>query len=315
MTKFSIKSLKSEIDKAGNPVGQFEINKLKPGQGITIGNALRRVLLGDLAGTAITGIQILNTTDEFSTLEGVREDILELILNFKKVIIKNNSSNTTKELKIGKLKVQGPAIITASSIQTPLGLEIMNPNHYIGTISNSNTLEMEIIFEDGFGYKLAENSNKDNSIGTLQIDAIFMPILKVNYQVEQVYGDSTESLLITIVTNKSLTPKSALSKALQFLIQFFIELLESQIKNEIDNSDKINFKFLKEIRTDISVEELQLSVRSYNCLKRAQINTISDLLQYSPKKLQEIKNFGLKSTNEIFEALKNKLGIILTDLP
>ena len=305
-----IKCLKSERTESGIMFGQFLINSLEPGQGLTIGNLLRRVLLGDLGGTSITGIRLAGAKDEFSIITGVREDILEILLNLKGVIVK---SRTTKP-HFGYLKIKGPAIITANSIQLPPELEIINPNHYIATIATENTLEIEFKFDYGTGYKLAGQNTSKRSGDFLEIDAIFMPVKKVDFKIENIY-DSTnninERLIIEVWTNGSLKPEDAIYIASQSIIDLFNSIIENKCppKNP-ENINKIGLNILEQ-HTNIAIEELQLSVRAYNCLKRAQINTIGDLLEYSPEKLQELKNFGRKSSDEVFMTLKNKLGIIL----
>jgi DNA-directed RNA polymerase subunit alpha len=304
------KCIKSEKIESGSIYGQFLINSLRPGQGITIGNLLRRILLSDLGGTTITAVRIAGVRDEFSLVSGVREDILEILLNLKGIIFKSK----TKEIVFGRLKVKGPAVITASSIELPSDLEIVNPTHYIATISTSNFLEIEFKFEYGTGYKLAGQTFCDKSEDFLQVDAIFMPVQKVDFKIENVYDNSnsiTERLFLDIWTNGSILPEDAFLAGSQVVIDLFNLLIENKFSQEIpqlganSNMNQLN------PHTNIAIEELQLSVRAYNCLKRAQINTIGDLLEYSPEKLQELKNFGRKSADEVFATLKNKLGIIL----
>jgi len=310
MNNFYIKCLKSEKIHSGSMYGQFLINSLKPGQGITIGNLLRRVLLSDLGGTTITGVRIAGVRDEFSTIPGVREDILEILLNLKGIVLKNR----TTETQFGHLKVKGPAVVTASSIQLSSDFEVVNPNHYITTISTSNLLEIEFKFEYGTGYKLAGQTFCKKSQDFLQIDAIFMPVQKVDFKIENVYNNSnflTERLFLDVWTNGSISPEDAISSASQFIIDFFNSLMENQLTEELTDSLSENITTPKNPHTNIAIEELHLSVRAYNCLKRAQINTIGDLLEYSPEKLQELKNFGRKSADEVFTTLKNKLGIVL----
>jgi DNA-directed RNA polymerase subunit alpha len=311
MTELCIKCLKSETTDSGVAYGQFLLDSLSPGQGVTIGTLLRRILLGNLGGTAITGVRIAGATHEFSALEGIREDILEILLNLKGIVFKN----TTQESKLGRLKIQGPAVVTASCMDLDSNLEIVNPNHYIATISTNNVLEMEFKFEYGTGYQLAGQTAEQNSVDFLNVDAIFMPIQKVDFKIENVYGTNnhnTERLILEIWTNGSITPQDAIFESSQLIINLFSQLLENKVENQI-NDDEIEVKETSnEAHMNISIEELQLSVRAYNCLKRAQINSISDLLKYSPEKLQEIKNFGQKSADEVFDALKNKLGITLT---
>jgi DNA-directed RNA polymerase subunit alpha len=310
MNNISIKCLKSEKIQSGACHGQFVLNFLKPGQGITIGNQLRRVLLGDLGGVAISAVRIAGITHEFSTIPGVREDILEILLNLKGIVLKSK----LKDTQYGRLKVQGPSVITADLIQLPADLEIINQNHYIATISTSNILEIEFKFEYGTGYKLANQVFSDEDENYLQLDTIFMPVQKVDFKIENVYDSSnniSERLLIDIWTNGSISPNEALEYAAQIIIDLFLLLLNNKNTTEKNPLDLKNPSLSIEPYTNIAIEELQLSVRAYNCLKKAQINTVGDLLQYSPEKLQELKNFGRKSADEVFSTLKNKLGIIL----
>jgi DNA-directed RNA polymerase subunit alpha len=305
-----IKCLKSESTESGTSYGQFLINSLRAGQGITIGNLLRRTLLGDLGGTSITAVRIAGVRDEFSIITGVREDILEILLNLKGVVLKSK----TMDPQFGRLKIQGPAVITADQIQLPPDLELINPNHYIATISTSNLLEIEFKFEYGKGYKLAGQTFNDKAEDFLQMDAIFMPVQKVDFKVENVYDSAneiTERLILDIWTNGSITPEDAISEASQFIVDFFRSIIENKTDPDINESPNENLVIPLDPHTNIAIEELQLSVRAYNCLKRAQINTIGDLLEYSPEKLQELKNFGRKSADEVFMTLKNKLGIVL----
>ena len=310
MTNFYFKPLKSEKLQSGVCYGQFLINDLQPGQGITIGNHLRRVLLGDLEGTAISAVRIVGIRHEFATIPGVREDILEILLNLKGIVIKSN----TKDIKFGRLKVQGPLVVTADLISLPTGLEIVNKNHYIATISSSINLEIEFKIEHGTGYKLASQMFVDEDKSFLQIDSIFMPVQKVNFKIENVYDNEnsiTERLFIEIWTNGSIKPIDALKKACQIIINLFTSLIETKNTQELVEPKTNNNSLTIEPYTNIAIEELQLSVRAYNCLKKAKINTVGDLLQYSPEQLQELKNFGRKSADEVFSTLKNKLNIIL----
>ena len=310
MNNLYIKCLKSEKIESGSMYGQFLINSLQSGQGITVGNLLRRVLLNDLGGTAITGIRIAGVRDEFSLIVGVREDILEILLNLKGIIF----TNATNNISFGRLKIKGPAVVTANSIQLPSNIDIVNPNHYIATISSSNFLEIEFKFEHGIGYKLATQTFSDESEDFLETDAIFIPVQKVDFKIENVYNDSnniTERLFIDIWTNGSISPEEAISSASKFAIELLDSIMENKFPQKLDKSESTNNLTSINPHINIAIEELQLSVRAYNCLKRAQIHTIGDLLEYSPEKLQELKNFGRKSADEVFTTLKNKLGIIL----
>jgi DNA-directed RNA polymerase subunit alpha len=310
MNNISIKCLKSEKIQSGACYGQFVIHSLRPGQGITIGNQLRRVLLGDLGGVAISAVRIAGVTHEFSTIPGVREDILEILLNVKGIILKSK----TQTSQFGRLKIQGPCVVTADLIQLPPSFEIVNPNHYIATISSSNLLEIEFKFEYGTGYQLAVQTFSDEDDNYLQLDTIFMPVHKVDFKIENVYDTAnhmSERLFLDIWTNGSISPNEALESASQMIIDLFTLLIENKTSNEKNQLEPTTESIRMEPYTNIAIEELQLSVRAYNCLKKAQINTVGDLLQYSPEKLQELKNFGRKSADEVFSTLKNKLGIIL----
>ena len=310
MDDLFFKPLKSEKLHSSVCYGQFLVNNLEPGQGITIGNQLRRVLLADLGGMAISAVRIVGIRHEFATIPGVREDILEILLNLKGIIIKSD----TKDVKFGRLKVQGPLVVTADLIDLPAGLKIINPNHYIATVSTSINLEIEFKIEYGVGYKLASQLFADEDKNFLQIDTIFMPVQKVNFKIENVYENDnkiTERLLLEIWTNGSLEPLEAIKKACQVIIKLFTSLIE--LRDTKENVEPILNKGSLSVEpyTNIAIEELQLSVRAYNCLKKAKINTVGDLLQYSPEELQELKNFGRKSADEVFSTLKNKLNIIL----
>jgi DNA-directed RNA polymerase subunit alpha len=310
MNNISIKCLKSEQIKSGAQHDQFVIDSLRPGQGITIGNQLRRVLLGDLGGMAISAVRIAGVTHEFSTIPGVREDILEILLNLKGIVLKSQ----TQTAQFGRLKIQGPSVVTADLIQLPSDLEIVNPNHYIATISTANILEIEFKFEYGTGYRLASQTFLDETENYLQLDTIFMSVQKVDFKIENVYdafNNISERLFLDIWTNGSISPTEALESAAKIIIDLFTLLINTGHMNDNNEIEQKTQSISIEPYTNIAIEELQLSVRAYNCLKKAQINTVGDLLQYSPEKLQELKNFGRKSADEVFSTLKNKLGIIL----
>jgi DNA-directed RNA polymerase subunit alpha len=310
MNNISLKCLKSEKLESGICYGQFLINSLPPGQGITIGNQLRRVLLADLGGKSISAVKIAGVRHEFSTIDGVREDTLEILLNLKGIVFKGDS----KEVEFGRLRVEGPIVITADSIQLPDNLKIVNPNHYIATISTSKSFEIEFKIEYGTGYKLASQIFSEEDESYLQLDTVFMPVQKVDFKIENVYDSAnniTERLFIDIWTDGSILPDEALKAASEIIISLFTSLIEDKTENQNIEIKTNNQSLSIEPYTNIAVEELQLSVRAYNCLKKAQINTVGDLLQYSPERLQELKNFGKKSADEVFSTLKRKLGIIL----
>nr|YP_009398962.1 RNA polymerase a-subunit [Cliftonaea pectinata]ARW68031.1 RNA polymerase a-subunit [Cliftonaea pectinata] len=305
MTHFQIECIESKTQGAREQYGYFVLEPLRKGQGITVGNALRRTILSDLQGTAIVAVRIAGINHEFSTITGVREDVLEIILNLKEVILKSYSS----EPQIGRVRIQGPAIITSGLFDLPPEIELIDPKQYIATVCNNTIFEMEFKIERSSGYRLVNKGIDKKSIDFLQIDAIFMPAKKFNYTVEEKKINSDyveEKLFLEVWTNGSLSPQEAISQGANILTNFFYPLTNINFKAKNNNDDnkekKINL---------ILIEELQLSVRAYNCLKRAQIHSISDLLDYSQEELLEIKNFGQKSAEEVIEALKNRLNINL----
>ena len=305
MTHFQIECIESKTEKTNQQYGRFIIEPLKSGQGITLGNSLRRTLLADIEGTAIVNVRIAGVNHEFSTITGVREDVLEILLNLKEIVLKSNS----KESQIGRLRVQGPAVVTAGLLDLPPDVQIIDKRQYIATICNNTIFEMEFKIEKGYGYKLVEDYIHEKSLDFLQIDAVFMPVKKVNYIVQEKRIDAQsvqEKLILDIWTNGSLSPQQAISEGAKILTYLFHPLTHIDFKpnQTIKKTESNNVH-------QILIEELKLSVRAYNCLKRAQIHSISDLLDYSQEELLEIKNFGQKSAEEVIEALRNRLGINL----
>lgn len=306
VAQFQIECIESNTDKDRSQYGKFVLEPLDQGQGTTVGNALRRVLLSNLEGTAVTAVRIQGVNHEFATIEGVREDVLEILLNMKEVVLKSHSYVP----QIGRLRVEGPATVTADRFDLPSEVEVIDRSQYIATLAPGATLEMEFRIERGCGYRAVERGREEGTaLDFLQIDAIFMPVRKVNYSVGDArLGGSMEKdrLIMEIWTNGCLTPQEALSQSAQILVDLFtplkdvtIESMKSSQSSEIDPTSQI------------PIEELQLSVRAYNCLKRAQINSVADLLDYTQEDLLEIKNFGQKSAEEVIEALQKRLGITL----
>lgn len=305
MTQFEIECIESKLDKPRDYYAKFVIEPLDQGQGITIGNALRRVLLSDLEGSAINSVRISGVNHEFSTIPGVREDILEILLNLKEIVVKLQD----KEPTIGRLRVQGPAIVTAANFDLPSEVAIIDPKQYIATICNNNILEMEFKIGTGKGYQLADKCGDELARDFLQIDAIYMPVRKVNYTIEEFrYSQDSikDRLILEVWTNGSISPQEAIGQSATILTNLFNALKTVSFKSEeehlLPEGSRIN---------QILIEELQLSVRAYNCLKRAQIHSVADLLDYSQEDLLEIKNFGQKSAEEVIEALQKRLGINL----
>ena len=305
MTHFQIECIESKTEDTNQQYGRFMLEPLKPGQGITVGNSLRRTLLADIKGTAIVDVRIAGINHEFSTITGVREDVLEILLNLKEIVLKSY----TDESQIGRLRVQGPAVVTAGLLDLPPEVEIIDKRQYIATICNNTIFEMEFRIEQGYGYKLIDNYKHEKSLDFLQIDAVFMPVKKVNYTIQEKRINTKliqEKLILDIWTNGSLSPQQAISEGSKILTNLFYPLTNVNFRSSqpIENTDNNNID-------QILIEELKLSVRAYNCLKRAQIHSISDLLDYSQEELLEIKNFGQKSAEEVINALKNRLGINL----
>jgi len=295
------KTLKNQVQ-----YSKFVLEPLERGQGITVGNALRRSLLSNLEGAAITAIRIAGVNHEFASLDGVREDVLEIILNMKEVALKSNTS----QAQIGRLKVAEPATVTAKDFLVSPEIEIVDPNQYIATLTEGAQLEMEFRVEKGKGYRAVERGkDESSSIDFLQIDAVFMPVTKVKYSVEDTRIDGApakDRLTIEIWTNGSFKPEEALSQAAGIIIDLFNPIKDMSLE-AIPEDEEVQ----DDPNKQIPIEELQLSVRAYNCLKRAQINTVADLLDYSEEDLLEIKNFGQKSAEEVIEALNKHLGITL----
>ncbi|WP_088893948.1 DNA-directed RNA polymerase subunit alpha [Leptolyngbya ohadii] len=306
MAQFQVECIESSMGDDRSSYSKFVIGPLERGQGITVGNALRRVLLSNLEGAAITAVRIAGVTHEFMTVPGVKEDVLDILLNMKEIVLKSYSSQP----QIGRLRVEGQTTVTASYFELPSEVEIINPDQYVATLSPGSTFEMEFRVEKGVGYRAIERSRDENSaLDFLQIDSVFMPVRKVNYTVESVRADGAlekDRLLMEIWTNGSFTPQEALSQAANILVELFNPLREIDFAPIDDMDDSV-----EDPANQIPIEELQLSVRAYNCLKRAQINSVADLLDYTQEDLLEIKNFGAKSAEEVIQALQDRLGITL----
>ena len=305
MSKFEIECIESVTDGARDNYSKFILGPLDSGQGTTLGNALRRTLLSDLEGSAIVAVRIAGVSHEFSTIPGIREDVLEILLNLKEVVLKSQ----TNVPSVGRLRVQGPAIVTTGDLDLPSDVELIDSNQYIATICGNNVLEMEFRIENGKGYNLIERSADEVSIDFLQVDAIFMPVKKVNYITRDIRSNENlmqEQLLLEVWTNGSIDPQNAVSQGAKILTELLNPLKEINFKSDSEENFTEGAKV-----NQILIEELQLSVRAYNCLKRAQIHSVADLLDYSQEDLIEIKNFGQKSAEEVIDALQKRLGINL----
>jgi DNA-directed RNA polymerase subunit alpha len=306
VSQFQVECVETIIQDDQGSYSKFVLEPLERGQGITVGNALRRVLLSNIEGAAVTAVRIAGVTHEFMTIPGVREDVLDILLNMKEVVLKSYATQP----QIGRIRVEGPATVTADLFELPSEVEAINPDQYIATLAAGATLEMEFRIEKGVGYRAIDRSKDDmGALDFLQIDAVFMPVRKVNYTIEDSrVGNTVEKdrLVMEIWTNGSMTPQESLSQAANTLVDLFNPLKEIDFRQiDIEDDGEID------PNNQIPIEELQLSVRAYNCLKRAQINSVADLLDYTQEDLLEIKNFGAKSAEEVIQALQDRLGITL----
>ena len=307
MSNFQFECIELNLQTSTEYFGRFVFKPLEIGHGITIGNILRRILLTNLPGMSIVGVRIAGVNHEFSTIPGLREDVLEILLNLKEIIFKSQ----TQQESFCRLKVQGPAVISASHIDLPSGIEIINPNQYIATISDNSIIEMEVKLGWGKGYNLDENQPIQGPLDFLKIDAVFMPVKKVTYHIETSFSEklgTQEQLILDVWTNGSITPSDAISLASKTIVKWF-----QTIENlDVSTSKKENYITQKQPDIKIiAIEELNLSARAYNGLKRAQINTLGELLDYSLDDLRKIKNFGQKSVQEVFDALETRYGVFM----
>lgn len=303
--KPNIKCLEMDND---NNYAKFVCEPLERGYGITIGNSLRRILLSSLPGSAITGVKIEGVLHEFSTIPNVVEDVPEIIVNLKNVRLKLDK-NEEKTLRIN---FKGEGEVTAGDIMTDGTVEVLNPNLHIATVSEGGSLVMELTAEMGRGYNTAEKNKKDNQpLGVLPIDSIYTPVKKVNYSVENTrVGQMVDydKLTIEVWTDGSLKPYEALSLAAKVMtghLELFIDLSEAT-KNTQVMIEKEEFK--KEKVLEMSIEDLELSVRSFNCLKRANISTVEDLTNKTESDMMKVRNLGKKSLDEVTNKL-HSLGL------
>jgi DNA-directed RNA polymerase subunit alpha len=293
-------------------VGNFEFRPLEPGYGLTVGNALRRVLLSSLEGFAITSIKIEGIDHEFSTIDGVIEDVTEIILNLKKIRFKQQIEDENSEKAI--IKVSGQKNITAADVANGLSsFQILNPEQLICNMDKKVSFEMEILIEKGRGYVPAEDNSKDDTaLGTIAVDSIFTPIKNVKYDVENYRVEQKtdfEKLNIYLVTDGSITPKDALTEASKILIQHFMLFSDEKItfgKDLEDDFDEDTLHMRQLLKSKLS--ELGLSVRALNCLKTAEVQTLGELVSFNKSDLLKFRNFGKKSLTEL-EALVEDKGL------
>lgn len=283
---------------------RFVFEPLEPGFGNTLGVALRRVLLTGIEGASVTSVKINGVKHMFSTLPGLKEDIIELILNIKMLRVK--MSDAKKEGKL-TLEVTGPGEITAANIEAADGIEVLNKDHYLGSLADKKAkLEMEMTVEKGLGYSLAEE-RKISTIGVIPIDAIFSPVVKVNYKVEQTrVGRQTnyDKLVLDVWTDGTIVPAVVLEQASRILVSYFMRVYE-QDEEVVEEQMSISPKLSDEV-TRMTVDELDLPTRIYNSLRNAGIETVGQLLTTPKKELMNYRNLGAKSLSVIEESLKEK---------
>ena len=292
--------------------GRFVVEPLERGFGNTLGNSLRRVLLSSLEGCAVTSIKIDGVLHEFSTIPGVKEDVTEIVLNMKSVVAKLYETSP----KVVEISAQGPCVVTAGDIKCDSEVEILNPEQHIATLGEDAKLNMEITIDKGRGCIPAERNkliSGNNVIGVLPIDSIYTPVLKVNYTVDNTrVGQITDydKLTLDVWTNGVINAQEAVSLAAKVLtehLNLFVNLSDKASSAEVmvEKDDKGKEKIL-----EMTIEDLDLSVRSFNCLKRAGINTVEDLINKSEEDMMKVRNLGRKSLEEVIQKL-NSLGFSL----
>ena len=292
------------IESAGDEsYGKYVVEPLERGYGTTIGNSLRRILLSSLPGTAVTTVKIAGIQHEFSTIPGVKEDVTEIILNVKGIIAKLHSEG----VKTVYIEASGEGVVTAGDIKADSDVEVLNPEHHIATLGPDATLNMELTLSHGRGYVTADrNKPAQTIIGVIPVDSVYTPVRKVNYTVENTrVGDATDydKLTLEVWTNGTISARDAVSLGARILVDhftLFTDLSETMgskatvVEREVAQRDKV---------LELTIEELDLSVRSFNCLKRANINTVEDLISKTEDEMMKVRNLGRKSLEEVINKL------------
>ena len=298
-----------------NKYGKFVVEPLERGYGTTLGNSLRRIMLSSLPGTAVTHVKIKGVLHEFSSIPGVKEDVTEIVMNIKSLVIKNNS--LTNEPKQAYIDVAGDCVVRASDIHVDGDIEIINPDLVIANLSGPDArLEMELTIGNGRGYVGSDkNKEADAPIDVIAIDSIYTPVERVNLTVQNTrVGQVTDydKLTLDVFTNGAIAPDEAVSLAARVLVEhlnLFVDLSENaksvdvMVESVTDEKEKV---------LEINIDELELSVRSYNCLKRAGINTVEEWINKTPEDMMKVRNLGRKSLDEVLAKLK-ELGLSLND--
>ncbi|MBS3909911.1 MAG: DNA-directed RNA polymerase subunit alpha [Actinobacteria bacterium] len=296
-------------EEARENAARFSVEPLERGFGYTLGNSLRRVLLSSLPGAAITSVKIEGVAHEFGTIKGVREDVSDIILNLKETVLRLHGDGPATL----RINAKGPKEVTAADIEYPADVEVINPDLYIATLNDDGKLEVEMVVEHGRGYVSAErNKRASDAIGVLPVDSIFSPTKKVTYSVENTrVGQRTDfdKLILEVETNGSISPFEAVSVAARIVNDHMNLFMEQAI--EFSSAPIFVTDVNERDRTlDSPIEDLELSVRSYNCLKREGVNTVQGLVELNEADLVKIRNFGAKSIEEVKEKLKD-LGLAL----
>ena len=297
--------------------GKFELEPLERGFGTTLGNALRRVMLSSLPGDAITSVKIDGVAHEFQKIDGVVEDVTAIVLNLKSIVIKNHAKDENKIIRLTK---NTPGVVTAGDIEKDADIEILNPDQVIDTLVEGGSLNMEMTIGSGRGYVVADDNKKllqndKTKVGAIAIDSLYSPVERINYEVETArvgQNNNFDKLILEVWTNGSISPEEALALAARILIEHF-EILTSlnAIADEtglmISKSEDPSVKIL-----ETSIDDLDFSVRAYNCLKRANILTLKDLVDKSENEMMKIRNLGKKSLKEVMDKVKD-MGLNFRD--
>jgi DNA-directed RNA polymerase subunit alpha len=317
--QLNIKCVNTTTDSDGSIYGKFVIEPLERGYGTTLGNSLRRILLSSLKGSAITSVRIEGVTHEFTTIPGVVEDVLDVMLNLKGVVLKSDSDEP-QYIRLDADKV-GPVL--AGDLEVPAGVKVVNPDWQICTLSEGGSVHAVMTSETGKGYVPADTNTANKAVDTLTLDAVYMPIRRVAYTVEDTrVGQRTDydKLILEVWSNGSMDVSSALSQAANMLIEHLVPIASLSGIPTLVSHSHTEAEPKEELQTpNITIEDLELSVRAFNCLKRANINSIAELLTKSESDLLNIKNFGKKSSDEVIERLQafslylkpNPEGVIL----
>jgi DNA-directed RNA polymerase subunit alpha len=290
-----------------NNYGKFVLEPLERGFGLTIGNALRRILLSSLPGDAITSVRIDGVMHEFQTIDGIIEDVTTIVLNLKKIVVKKN----TDEQVTVKVSAKGEGVLTAGALVTDGTIEVINPDQEICTLAEGGKIDMELTIGRGRGYIVADEVKEvlgDVKVGTIAVDALYSPIERVNYEVEKArvgHNNNYDKLILEVWTDGSIEPQQAVKEAASILMAQLDKIDSPEFTDAIRGLMKQNEEDPKQKILETSIDDLELSVRAYNCLKRAAINNVQDLVNKSENEMMKIRNLGRKSLKEVMDKIKD----------